>query len=322
MKGQSRQDHLATVSNRFSELRNVDKLKGKLEKNHLLARYTSWRIGGPADHFYRPADLSDLQYFLKKLPQDEPLTWLGLGSNVLVRDKGVRGTVVLTLNRLKNITLLDGNMIRAEAGVTCAKLSKFCVEQGFEDGAFFAGIPGTVGGALAMNAGAFGGETWRQVKNVEVLNRAGRIQIKDHHDFSVQYRQVDGLNGDYFIAGTFQFTKGDSKKARSSIKTLLKKRGDLQPIGQHSCGSVFRNPEGDHAARLIERAGLKGLREGGAQVSRRKADALCQEELVECDAFQQCEMLGADARLCQHRFGTRTASIQVVGQRRSHRLSA
>lgn len=248
------------------------KLKGELIENHLLARYTSWRIGGPADHFYRPADLTDLQLFLKQLPEKEPLTWLGLGSNVLVRDKGVRGTVVLTLNRLSEMALLDDNTIRVEAGVTCAKLSKFCVQQGFEEGAFFAGIPGTVGGALAMNAGAFGGETWRHIKNVEVLNRVGEIQLKTKADFNVQYRQVDGLNGDYFIAGVFQFKKGDGEKAKSSIKTLLKKRGDAQPIGEYSCGSVFRNPKNDYAARLIEAAGLKGWREGNAKVSEKHAN--------------------------------------------------
>ena len=153
-------------------------LRGELFKNHDLARYTSWRIGGPADTFYRPADLVDLQNFLKQLPKDEPLTFLGLGSNILVRDKGVRGTVVLTLSRLSELKLISETQVYVQAGVTCAKLAKFCVDYGFENGAFFAGIPGTVGGALAMNAGAFGGETWRQVERVDLLTRFGEIKTK------------------------------------------------------------------------------------------------------------------------------------------------
>lgn len=247
-------------------------LKGELLKNHDLARYTSWRIGGPADTFYRPADLADLQEFLKQLPKDEPLTFLGLGSNILIRDKGVRGTVVLTLSRLNEIKLLDATKVYAQAGVTCAKLSKFCVDHSFENGAFFAGIPGTVGGALAMNAGAFGGETWRQVDRVEVLTREGDIKVKTASDFKVSYRQVDGLQGDYFIAGIFNFTLGDAVRAKASVKELLKKRSDTQPIGTYNCGSVFRNPPNDHAARLIEACGLKGFAIGDAQVSQKHAN--------------------------------------------------
>lgn len=247
-------------------------LRGELLKNHDLARYTSWRIGGPADTFYRPADLADLQDFLKQLPVDEPLTFLGLGSNVLVRDKGVRGTVVLTLSRLNELKLINETQVYAQAGVTCAKLSKFCMDHGFESGAFFAGIPGTVGGALAMNAGAFGGETWRQVQAVEVLTHRGEIKKKAANEFSVAYRRVDGLNGDYFIAGIFEFVQGDMEKAKASIKTLLKKRSDTQPIGTYNCGSVFRNPLNDHAARLIEACGLKGFSIGEAQVSEKHAN--------------------------------------------------
>ncbi len=247
-------------------------LRGELFKNHDLARYTSWRIGGPADTFYRPADLVDLQNFLKQLPKDEPLTFLGLGSNILVRDKGVRGTVVLTLSRLSELKLISETQVYVQAGVTCAKLAKFCVDYGFENGAFFAGIPGTVGGALAMNAGAFGGETWRQVERVDLLTRFGEIKTKSASDFKVAYRQVDGLSDDYFIAGIFRFALGDAVKAKASIKELLKKRSDSQPIGTYNCGSVFRNPPNDHAARLIEACGLKGFTMGEAQVSEKHAN--------------------------------------------------
>lgn len=251
---------------------NFKNLQGQLIYDHSLARYTSWRVGGNAERFYRPADLADLQNFLAQLPGSEPITWLGLGSNVLIRDGGIAGTVILTLNSLKEINLLDKKIVRAEAGVTCAKLAKFCVKEGFEDGAFFAGIPGTVGGALAMNAGAFGGETWRHIVAVETVDRHGQLLTRLPKDFSVQYREVDGLNDQYFIAGHFHFQVGDAQRAKENISQLLKKRSNSQPIGKYSCGSVFRNPPNNHAARLIELTGLKGTSIGDAEVSRKHAN--------------------------------------------------
>lgn len=251
---------------------NFNDLKGELAYQHDLSQYTSWRIGGLAERFYRPADLKDLQNFVAQLPREEPLTWLGLGSNVLIRDGGISGTVVLTLSRLNEIQLIEPGLIRAEAGVTCAKLAKFCVKEGLEKGAFFAGIPGTVGGALAMNAGAFGGETWRQVVRVETMNRDGKITEKNLDAFKIAYRHVEGLNNEYFAAGYFRFDAGDAKRAKSDIQQLLKKRSETQPIGVHSCGSVFRNPPGDFAARLIEATGLKGTKIGDAEVSEKHAN--------------------------------------------------
>lgn len=247
-------------------------LRGDLFYNHNLADYTSWRTGGNAERFYHPADLSDLQNFLSQLPEDEPLTWIGLGSNVLIRDGGIAGTVVLTLNRLNRIELIPKNIIRAEAGVTCAKLAKVCVKNGFERGAFFAGIPGTVGGALRMNAGAFGGETWEHVIKVETCDRKGQLHEYTPDHFKIQYRQVDGLKDEFFVTGCFQFESGNSQTAQKTLRELLKKRNATQPIGRFSCGSVFRNPPGDFAARLIESAELKGLCCGDAVVSEKHAN--------------------------------------------------
>lgn len=247
-------------------------LRGDLHHHHRLAPYTSWRIGGDAERCYLPADLADLQNFLSQLPLDEPLTWLGLGSNVLIRDGGISGTVIITLNRLNQIGLIDEETIRAEAGVTCAKLAKYCVKSRFENGTFFAGIPGTVGGALAMNAGAFGGETWQQVIRVETINRQGEIRHRLAREFTPQYRQVNGLNGEYFVAGYFNFKLGDALRAKTAVQELLEKRKNTQPIGTYNCGSVFRNPPNDHAARLIESAGLKGMRIGDAEVSTKHAN--------------------------------------------------
>lgn len=249
-----------------------ENLQGELLLDYPLSRHTSWRAGGAAERCYRPKDLQDLAGFLRQLPMDEPLCWLGLGSNVLIRDAGILGTVILTLNRLNQLTLIDKNVVRVEAGVTCAKLAKFCVAAGFEDGAFFAGIPGTVGGALAMNAGAFGGETWCAVQKVETINRLGEIKTRLPSDFCVKYREVLMPPQEYFVAGHFCFKPGDPMQAKKNITALLKKRNATQPIGTYSCGSVFRNPQGNFAARLIESAGLKGYAQGEVQVSDKHAN--------------------------------------------------
>lgn len=256
----------------------ITALQGEYHEQHALARYTSWRVGGEAERFYRPKDLDDLQLFLQQLPSDEPITWLGLGSNVLIRDGGIPGTVILTLNRLNQLRLLDEHTVYVQAGVTCAKLSKFCVKHGFEKGAFFAGIPGTVGGALAMNAGAYGGETWPHVQRVMLLDRYGVLTEHDAAEFKVGYREVHWPKDCYFAAGIFHFDIGDGGQTKQDLKALMKKRNDSQPIGSLSCGSVFRNPPGDHAARLIESCGLKGYRIGGAMVSKKHANFILNDD--------------------------------------------
>lgn len=246
-------------------------LRGELRQQENLARYTSWRVGGNARQTYRPADLEDLKVFLNTLPENETLIWLGLGSNVLIRDGGILGTVIITQGKLNKIEHLAPNLIRVEAGVTCAKMAKYCVKLGFLDSAFFAGVPGTMGGALAMNAGAFGGETWRHVVKVETLNNKGQLIIRTPEEFEVKYREVKRPEKEWFVAGHFEFSKSDGENS-STIQDLLHKRNDTQPIGQFSCGSVFRNPPGDYAARLIESAGLKGFRQGNAWVSDKHAN--------------------------------------------------
>jgi len=247
-------------------------LRGELLHKESMARHTSWRVGGPADCYYRPADIEDLALFLQQLPVDEPLTWLGLGSNLLVRDGGIRGTVISTSGLLNEISLQEGNLIRAEAGVSCAKLARFAAREGLTGAEFFAGIPGTVGGALAMNAGAFGGETWPLVVRVETIDRQGQRYMRTPSDYAIAYRSVKGPDDEWFVAAQLQLEKGDVEAGQASIKELLAKRGATQPTKQPSCGSVFRNPEGDHAARLIEQCGLKGKCIGKACVSEKHAN--------------------------------------------------
>lgn len=248
------------------------RLRGELLRGESLARYTSWRVGGPAHCLYKPADSADLMHFLATLPEDEPLLWLGLGSNLLVRDGGFPGTVIATQGALQEMSRVGHNRLRVEAGVTCARLARFAAREGLVGVEFMNGIPGTFGGALAMNAGAFGGETWPLVSAVEMIDRKGRVIQRSPDDFRVGYRQVDGPMDEWFLAATLLLEPGDVSESRERIRSLLERRNQTQPIGQPSCGSVFRNPEGDHAARLIEAAGLKGRRIGGAQVSEKHAN--------------------------------------------------
>lgn len=250
----------------------INGLRGELLEKEPLARHTTWRVGGPARHFYRPADSADLQRFLHQLPADEPLLWLGLGSNLLVRDGGFPGTVIATSGRLQGLSRVGDGLIRAEAGASCAAVARFAARAGLVGLEFLAGIPGTLGGALAMNAGAFGGETWAQVRRVETLDRHGVVRERLPDEFQVGYRTVGGPAGEWFLAALLALEPGDVEQAQQRIRSLLERRNRAQPIGLPSCGSVFRNPAGDHAARLIEAAGLKGLGRGGAQVSEKHAN--------------------------------------------------
>jgi UDP-N-acetylmuramate dehydrogenase len=241
--------------------------RGQLLKDEPMARHTSWRVGGPADRMYIPADLADLALFLGTLPASEPLHWVGLGSNLLVRDGGLRGTVIMTSGALSAIERLDDGCVRAEAGVASAKVARFCVDQSLFGAEFLAGIPGTFGGALSMNAGAFGGETWRVVERVETIDRHGTLRARRADEYTVGYRTVRGPEGEWFVAGVLRLKTGDSAEGRTLIKTLLARRGASQPTQLPNAGSVFKNPPNDFAGRLVEAAGMKGVCQGGACVS-------------------------------------------------------
>ena len=250
-------------------------VRGTLRYHEPLASHTSWRVGGPADLFFEPADMDDLAVFLAGLPADMPLFWMGLGSNLLVRDGGIDGVVIATQRGLGALQRLASGEVRAEAGVPCAKLARLCEREHLAGGAFFAGIPGTLGGALAMNAGAFGGETWAQVTRVEVMNRAGARCWRAAAVYEVGYRHVvTPIPGEWFIAGAWCFEPADedAPAGPSQVRELLARRAATQPLGLPSCGSVFRNPPGDHAARLIEAVGLKGARMGDAEISTKHAN--------------------------------------------------
>lgn len=246
--------------------------RGSLLHDEPLAKYTSWRVGGPAQKMYIPEDKADLIAFMASLPAGEPLYWIGLGSNLLVRDAGIRGTVINTRGRLKDMRLIDSERVYVEAGVPCAHVARFCADLGLTGAEFLAGIPGTMGGALKMNAGAFGGETWSIVDKLEMINQDGEVIERDHHEFEVAYRSVKGLADEWFLSAQLKLVKGDSEASQQHIKALLEKRNASQPTNKPTCGSVFKNPPGDYAARLIEACGLKGFAVGGAVVSEKHAN--------------------------------------------------
>lgn len=250
----------------------AEALKGRLLVNEKLAKYTSWKVGGAADRLYLPEGRDDLLAFLNSLPPSEPLFWLGLGSNLLIRDGGIRGTVINTKGCLKDMYRLDDGGVYVEAGMPCARVARFCSELGLTGAEFLAGIPGTMGGALKMNAGAFGGETWPIVREVEMVDRDGEVTVRKPNEFKIGYRSVKGFDNEWFLSATLDLPSGDSAAALQQIKTLLDKRAQTQPVNQPSCGSVFKNPEGDYAARLIEQTGLKGYAIGGASVSEKHAN--------------------------------------------------
>ena len=244
---------------------------GEIRLNEPMSKHTSWRVGGPAETFFIPDSIEDLSEFLAKLHREVPVFWFGVGSNLLVRDGGIPGVVISASRILRTIERVDHYRVRAGAGLPCTQLARECLRWGIGPSEFFAGIPGSVGGALAMNAGAHGGETWERVESVRTIDRKGVINQRAPGEYTVGYRSVTGPSHEWFIEGTFRF-EPDAAPSKQVMDDMLERRKRTQPLGLPSCGSVFRNPPGDHAARLIETAGLKGFSIGGAEVSEKHAN--------------------------------------------------
>lgn len=247
------------------------KASGTILRNEPMSKHTTWRVGGPADVYYSPRCRDELLDFVRSLDADTPVYFVGLGSNLLVRDGGIRGAVIATGHALTGLRNLGGGVIEAEAGVPCTVVARHCSRWELGPAEFFAGIPGSVGGALRMNAGAFGGETWEKVIEVDVVDRRGEVRTRGKDGYQVGYREVRGPLEEWFLAARFKFDEHYTAAA-DRIRTLVSERKASQPLGLPSCGSVFKNPPGHHAAQLIEAAGLKGTRVGGAEVSPKHAN--------------------------------------------------
>jgi UDP-N-acetylmuramate dehydrogenase len=295
----------------------------RVRRNEQMSRHTSWHVGGPAEIFFTPRDRTDLAAFLRTVPREAPVHWIGLGSNLLVRDGGLKGVVVATHGALERLERLSETTVYCEAGVACARIARQCIRWGLGPAEFFAGIPGTLGGALAMNAGAFGGETWRHVIEVETLDRRGSEHVRAPQEFDVGYRHVrdlaagpDGWESAGFIAAKLRFERKPGAN-EAEVRTLLARRRASQPIGEWSCGSVFTNPPGDHAARLIEAAGLKGHRIGDASVSEKHANFIINHGAAKAADIERLidHLQGEVAR----RFGVHLApEVRILGEPAPH----
>jgi len=278
------------------------KVRGEIRLNEPMSKHTSWRVGGPAETFFIPSSLEDLSEFLRELHTAIPVFWFGVGSNLLVREGGIPGVVISAARILKDLERVEPYAVRAGGGLACTQLARQCIRWGIGPSEFFAGIPGTVGGALAMNAGAHGGETWERVESVRTIDRNGVINQRAPNEYSVDYRSVSGPGDEWFIEARFRFDP-EVTPSMDTLNDMLDRRKATQPLGLPSCGSVFRNPPGDHAARLIEVAGLKGFSIGGAEVSEKHANFIINndnatatdvEELIEHVRHAVLEAHGID----------------------------
>ncbi len=313
----------------------MDALRGEMRLNEPMYKHTSWRAGGAAQRYYIPADLEDLSHFLQNLPVDESVYVIGLGSNLLVRDGGIAGTVVALHARLNELELVcrdrSGGTIFAGAGVACAKVARFAALHQLTGVEFLAGIPGTVGGALAMNAGCYGAETWEQVEQVKVIDREGSIQFRKPAAYDIGYRSVRrtgviGTTGmpaatmqeEWFAGGFFRLENGDETVSRQKIKQLLTMRVESQPLNKPNAGSVFRNPSGDYAARLIESCGLKGTVVGGAMVSPKHANFIVNTGHASASDIEAL-ITTVQAHVAREMGITLKPEVRIIGAAKDHR---
>ena len=237
-----------------------------LKLNEPMSKHCSLRSGGATSEFFQPVDVNKLSDFL--INNKKPILMVGLGSNLLVRDRGFDGVTIHTKN-LKELSI-SGDFIESGAGTSLAKLSRFALANLKYGAEFLSAIPGSVGGALAMNAGAFGSEIWQYVISVKTMNLSGEINERLPSDFEISYRSTIHRNSnEFFVSAVFNF---NLKEQNDNVVDLLQKRNSTQPIGVPSCGSVFKNPKNHFAAKLIESSGLKGYCVGGACVSEKHAN--------------------------------------------------
>lgn len=290
-------------------------VQGELRYDEPMSRHTSWRTGGPAEVFFVPASIEDLAAFLADLDSDTPIFWHGVGSNLLVRDGGIPGVVISATKILRDIEQTDSYLVRAGAGLPCTQLARQCIRWKLGPSEFFAGIPGTVGGALAMNAGAHGGETWERVHSVRTIDRSGEIHLRAPAEYTVGYRSVKGPANEWFLGATFGF-EPDVVPSMETLNAMLERRKTTQPLGLPSCGSVFRNPPGDYSARLIEAAGLKGYRIGGAEVSEKHANFIINRDNASATDIEELIEHVRQTVIDEHNVSL-SHEVRIVGEVRS-----
>ncbi len=296
-------------------LRFAADFNGRVRYDEPMSAHTSWHAGGPADVLFSPRDVEDLTAFLRVVPPDVTLYWVGLGSNLLVREGGIRGVVIATPGAFTRIERRSHTRVYCEASVPCARIARLCVNWGMGQGEFFSGIPGTLGGALAMNAGAFGDETWRHVISIETIDRGCQRRVRQAQEFRVGYRHIDwpaGAAEEWFLSAELAFEPVAAERPHS-VQSLMQRRRDTQPLGYWSCGSVFKNPPGDYAARLIEAAGLKGYRIGDAVVSDKHANFILNLGNARANELEQ--LIGHVQATVQRVHGiTLETEVRIIGE--------
>ncbi|MDN5871790.1 MAG: UDP-N-acetylmuramate dehydrogenase [Nitrococcus sp.] len=293
-------------------------IRGTLREHEPMGRHTSWRAGGRARRYFEPAGVEDLVAFVRELPATEAVLWLGLGSNLLVRDGGVQATVIQTRKALPDLERLQESRVRVGAGVACAQVARACARWGLQGAEFLSGIPGTIGGALAMNAGAWGAETWERVIALETLDQAGTRHWRSPAEYHIGYRTVVAPAQEAFLGATLELDcGGDPRALGARVRDLLARRATAQPLGRPSCGSVFRNPPGDFAARLIDQAGLKGQRRGGACVSTKHANFILNQGDASASDIET--LIGYVRRRVRDLYGVELQTeVCIVGEEPGH----
>ena len=271
---------------RVEAIKNILKNSDVLE-NEALKQYSYTKTGGNADILVRVKSEEDFQNIIKYSNDNNiDLTILGNGSNVLISDNGIRGIVVIT-SELNNITLSEDNILICYAGTTLEELADFCIENSLTNLEFSCGIPGSVGGAIFMNAGAYGGEMKEVVQKVEVFTRNGEKKIYTNEEMQFSYRHSVIQETKEIISKVyFKMDKGNKEEIVAKVEDLNKQRSDKQPLEYPSCGSVFKRPEGYFAGKLIQDAGLQGLTVGGAQVSKKHAGFMVNVDNATCEDYK------------------------------------
>jgi len=254
----------------------MPEVMGTLTQNAPLHQLTWLRVGGKADWLFEPADEADLQNFLQAIPSDMPITILGAGSNTLIRDGGIAGTVIRLTGPFTSITQ-NGPVITAGAGTPDGEVARFAAKAGCAGLSFLIGIPGTIGGGLRMNAGAYGTEFKDVLITARALTRAGEIIEATAADMGMAYRHSEAPSDWIFLSASFQTSAGDQNALRAEMKEMIAQRGDAQPIGARTGGSTFANPEGHKAWQVIDAAGCRGLSVGGAHMSEKHCNFLINE---------------------------------------------
>jgi len=272
----------------------LSEVRGRLIPNQLLSEVTWFRVGGPAQLFFTPADEADLAFFLSRLPQDVRVTVIGLGSNLLIRDGGLDGVVIrLSAKGFGEGEVLDGHRIRVGTAIPDVKVATAAAEAGIDGLTFYRGIPGGIGGALYMNAGCYGTETRDRMVELRAVLRTGEIVTLTNADMGYLYRKSNGPRGAVFTSGTYQGFAGAKDDILSRMREITEKRESSQPTRAKTGGSTFKNPEGKSSWRLIDEAGCRGLKVGDAQMSELHANFLL--NLGNADAWE-VETLGETVR--------------------------